>query len=316
MTGKQPGVLLVNLGTPSAPTAPAIRAFLREFLLDRAVVKIPRLIWWPLLFGVILPFRPRKLVHKYQSVWTPEGSPLLAISRQQRTALQAALPDCRVALAMRYGEPAIAQGLRELAGADPLILLPLYPQYSGTTTGTTFSALERLRPGFKGITDYHADPAYIAALAQSVRAHWSAHGRGEKLLMSFHGLPQRFVDEGDPYARQCETTARLLADALQLQPREWQRSYQSRLGRAQWLQPYTEATVRSLAQQDVKSLDVICPGFAADCLETLEEIALQTRDAFISAGGKQLRYIPALNDQPAHIAALAALIQRELHKRN
>ncbi len=312
------GVLLVNLGTPAAPTAGAIRSFLREFLLDRHVVQLPRLLWWPLLFGLILPFRSRALVHKYASIWTPQGSPLLAISREQQQALAAALPECRVELAMRYGEPSITSGLKNLlqAGVNRVLILPLYPQYSTSTTASTLEAVTgKLEPPsrppeLRRINDYHADKGYILALAAGVQRHWQRNRRGDKLLMSFHGLPQSFVDQGDPYARQCATTAGLLAQSLELKDGEWALSYQSRLGRAAWLQPYTDATVRRLAQEGVKTLDVICPGFAADCLETLEEIAQQNRAMFRAAGGTELRYIPALNASPEHVAALAGLIRR------
>ncbi len=312
------GVLLVNLGTPAAPSARAIRRWLREFLSDRRVVPLPRVIWWPILYGFILPLRPRALVHKYASIWTAQGSPLLAISREQQQALAASLPDCQVELAMRYGEPSIAAGLAASckAGVRRIVILPLYPQYSVTTTApvsdAVATALEQaeVKPELRFISDYHADAGYIAALTASVRRHWQQSGRAKKLLMSFHGLPQSIVNRGDPYARQCETTARLLAQSLELQDSEWAVSYQSRLGRAAWLQPYTDATVRSLAQQGVSTLDVVCPGFAADCLETLEEIAQQNRAIFRAAGGQELRYIPALNTSPEHIAALAGLIRR------
>lgn len=311
------GVLLVNLGTPEAPTAPAIRRWLREFLSDRRVVQLPRVIWWPILYGFILPFRPRALVHKYVSIWTARGSPLLAVSREQQQALAASSPDCYVQLAMRYGEPSIAAGLAALrqAGALRILILPLYPQYSVTTTATVADAVAmaleqaEVKPELRFINDYYADAGYIAALAASLRRHWQQTGRAEKLLMSFHGLPQSVVDQGDPYARQCETTAKLLAQSLELQASEWALSYQSRLGRAAWLQPYTDATVRRLAQRGIQTLDVICPGFAADCLETLEEIAQQNRAIFRAAGGRDLRYIPALNASAEHIAALAGLIR-------
>ncbi len=335
---KTTGILLVNLGTPAAPTAPAIRRFLREFLSDRRVVALPRWLWWPILYGLILPFRPRALVHKYASVWTSQGSPLLVISREQRAALQAALPEARVGLAMRYGEPSIAQGLAELigAGVKQLLVLPLYPQYSASTTASVndavAAALTRLvsprrKPGsmlegldsglrrnddlaLSCIDDYHADADYIAALAASVRRHWKSYQRGELLVISFHGLPQRMVEQGDPYASQCETSARLLAEALGLTSEEWRLTYQSRLGRGAWLQPYTDATLRQLAAGGTKTVDVICPGFAADCLETLEEIAQQNRAIFRAAGGQELRYIPALNTTAEHIGALAGLIRR------
>ncbi len=315
MSASPIGVLLVNLGTPAEPTPPAIRRWLRAFLLDRRVVAVPRLIWWPILFGLILPFRPRKLVHAYQSIWTPQGSPLQVITQQQVEALQAALPsNYRVRSAMTYGEPSIAHSLEQLqaTGAERIIVLPLYPQYSDTTTASVYDRVEMANPTSPiiRINDYHDDPAYIEALAESVRQHWHREGRGEKLLLSLHGIPERNVELGDPYASHCETTARLLAEALELKDDEWLLAYQSRVGRARWLQPYTEVTLTQWGAQGIGKIDVICPGFAADCLETLEEIAIRNRETFIEAGGQDLRYIPALNAQPAHIRHLAQLVQK------
>ena len=315
------GVLLVNLGTPDAPTAPAIRRYLREFLSDRRVVEFSRLFWLPVLYCFILPLRPLKLVHAYQSVWTPQGSPLMAFSRRQQAALQAALgPDTPVALAMRYGNPSIADALADLERADVrrIVVLPLYPQYSGTTTAAVLDKLfELLRtrrwlPELRTINQYHDDVAYIGALAASVQSHWQAQGRGEHLLMSFHSIPQSYVEAGDPYFCHCQKTARLLAERLGLTTDQWSVSFQSRLGRTPWLQPYTEPHVEGLAKKGVRKLDVICPGFSADCLETLEEIALRYGESFRKAGGEALRYIPALNDEPAHIAALKGIVEREM----
>ncbi|PPE73622.1 ferrochelatase [Solimonas fluminis] len=315
------GVLLVNLGTPDAPTAPAIRRYLREFLSDRRVVEFSRLFWLPVLHLFILPFRPLKLKHAYESVWTPQGSPLLAISKRQRAALQAALgPEVPVALAMRYGNPSIADALDELGRQDVrrLVVLPLYPQYSATTTATVldqlFGLLRRWRwlPELRTVNQYHDDAGYIDALARSVEAHWQAQGRGEHLLMSFHSIPLAYFQAGDPYFCHCHKTARLLAGRLGLAQGQWSVSFQSRLGRTPWLQPYTEPQVQAMARQGLRKLDVICPGFSADCLETLEEIALRYGQSFRQAGGEALRYIPALNDEPAHIAALEALVRREL----
>ena len=313
------GVLLVNLGTPAAPTAAAIRAWLREFLSDRRVVQLPPALWLPVLYGVILPLRPRKLAPAYQSIWTAQGSPLLVISRRQRTALQARLgADTPVALAMRYGAPSVEQGFSELLcqGVQKIRVLPLYPQYSMTTTASVADAVAaalRTRAGLEPvfINDYHDHPAYIAALENSVRAHWERHGRGEHLLLSFHGLPQKCVEAGDPYARQCETTGRLLAQALGLGNGEWTLAYQSRVGRARWLQPYADEVLEQLAERGVRTLDVICPGFAADCLETLEEVAQRYAAHFVRCGGAQLRYIGALNDSADHIAMLEALLATE-----
>ncbi|AXQ28825.1 ferrochelatase [Solimonas sp. K1W22B-7] len=315
------GVLLVNLGTPDAPTAPAIRRYLREFLSDRRVVEFSRLFWLPVLYGFILPFRPLKLVHAYQSIWTPQGSPLLAISRRQQAALQAALgPEVPVTLAMRYGQPAIADALNELGRQDVrrIVVLPLYPQYSATTTATVldklFALLRAWRwlPELRTINQYHDDAGYIDALADSVQAQWLELGRGEHLLMSFHSIPLAYFRAGDPYFCHCHKTARLLAERLGLSEGQWSVSFQSRLGRTPWLQPYTEPQIQKLAKGGLRKLDVICPGFSADCLETLEEIALRYGESFRKAGGEALRYIPALNDSPAHIAALKKLVEREL----
>lgn len=313
-------ILLVNLGTPDAPTRPAIRRYLREFLSDSRVVELPRVLWLPILYGLILPFRPRRLAHAYASVWTPQGSPLLAISRRQQAALQAALPGVRVELAMRYGEPSIERACEELEreGVDRIVVLPLYPQYSATTTASVSDALfERWRrtrrvPSVHLVADYHREPAYIEALAQSVRAHWAAQGRGEHLLVSFHSIPRRCVERGDPYEEQCRATAQALASALALPAEAWTLCYQSRIGRAEWLGPYTDKVIPDLARRGVRRLDAICPGFPADCLETLEEVAQRYAGDFIDAGGEAFRYVPALNDAPAHVQALAALCRRAL----
>jgi ferrochelatase len=315
------GVLLVNLGTPEAPSASAIRRYLREFLSDRRVVELSRWLWWPVLNAFILPLRPLKLQHSYAAIWTADGSPLLAISRRQQRALQAALgPELPVALAMRYGKPSIDAALAELAREDVrrVLLLPLYPQYSATTTASVFDAvadsLRRWRwlPELRTVHQYHDDAGYIEALARSVEAQWESKGRGEHLLMSFHSIPLSYVLAGDPYFCHCQKTARLLAERLGLEASQWSVSFQSRLGRTAWLQPYTEPHVQALAKQGCRRLDVICPGFAADCLETLEELALRYAARFRAAGGSELRYIPALNDAPAHIDALKALIERQL----
>lgn len=320
-TALRTGVLIVNLGTPSAPTAPAIRRYLREFLSDRRVVELPRVLWWPILNGVVLPLRPRRLAHAYASVWTERGSPLAAISRDQQQALQQRLgDDAIVALAMRYGEPSVAGTLAELQaqGVRRLLVLPLYPQYSATTTASVldavFAVFERTRwlPELRTVNSYHDDDGYVAALAASVRRHWDAHDRGDHLLLSFHSIPQRYFEAGDPYSCFCQKTARLLAGALDLSAERWSVSFQSRVGRAQWLSPYTDERVVELARSGVRRLDVICPGFAADCLETLEEVALRYSADFRNAGGEALRYIPALNADDAHVDALATLIRRHL----
>jgi protoporphyrin/coproporphyrin ferrochelatase len=312
------GVLLCNLGTPSAPTAAAIRPWLSEFLHDYRVVDLSRWIWCPILHFFILPLRPRRLAHAYASIWTPEGSPLLKISREQQAALQAALGDeIPVALGMRYGEPRIDAGVAELQarGAQRIIVLPLYPQYSRTTTASVEDAiglaLKRADSPAQVelIRDYHEHPAYISALAQRVRELWTRQGRGDHLLMSFHGIPQRYVDAGDPYAAQCQRTGELLAAALELPRTAWTLSYQSRVGRAPWLQPYTDEMIYVLAQQGAKTLDVICPGFSADCLETLEEVAQRYASVFLQSSGRQLRYIPALNAGAAHIEMMTQLVR-------
>jgi len=315
------GVLLINLGTPDAPTAEAIRPYLREFLSDRRVVDLPRWLWLPILRGIILPLRPRKLAPQYARIWRDDGSPLLAITRELAAALAGALAPVPVVAAMRYGRPDVAAGLAELlrAGATRVVALPLYPQYSATTTASAFDALDAALaatpapPRVERIEDYHADAGYIAALAASVREHWAAHGRGEVLLMSFHGIPVRYAERGDPYGRQCAETARRLAAALELRDGQWQVAYQSRVGKAAWLEPYTDVVIPDLARRGTRRLDVICPGFAADCLETLDEVAIRYRDAFVAAGGEALRYVPALNARPAHVSALARLVRERLN---
>ncbi|NKF21623.1 ferrochelatase [Solimonas marina] len=310
------GVLIANLGTPDAPTADAIRRYLAEFLGDPRVVELPRALWWPILYGFILPFRPRKLAHAYGAIWTEQGSPLLAIGRAQQAGLQARLgTDVPVALGMRYGSPSIASALDELLeqGARRIVVLPLYPQYSATTTTTVFEAvLDHVRPmrwwpELRFVDGYYAAPAYIAALAASIRAHWDAHGRGEHLLMSFHSIPVRCLERGDPYYCFCQKTARLLAAELGLAPEQWTLAFQSRIGRAKWLSPYTDVVIERLARSGVKTIDAICPGFAADCLETLEEVSLRYGEQFRAAGGQALRYIPALNASDAHLDLLAEL---------
>jgi ferrochelatase len=313
------GVLLVNLGTPDAPTPEAIRPYLREFLSDRRVVDLPPLLWWPILHGIILPLRPRRLAPLYARIWRADGSPLLAITRELRAALAAALAPAPVAVAMRYGQPAIAPAVAELhdAGVERLAVLPLYPQYSGTTTGSAFDGLDAAlralawQPELRRIEDYHADEGYVAALAGSVREHWAAHGHGDHLLLSFHGIPQRYADRGDPYGRQCAETARRLAAALALRDGDWHLAYQSRVGNAAWLGPYTDVVIPLLARRGVRRLDVVCPGFAADCLETLDEVAIRYKEVFVAAGGEALRYVPALNARPDHVAALARIVRAQ-----
>ncbi len=315
------GILLTNLGTPEAPTPQAVRRYLREFLWDPRVVEIPRPLWWLILHGAILPLRPRRSARKYQAIWTDAGSPLLAITRRQGIAigyqLQATCPGrVRVAVGMRYGRPSIAEALRELreAGARRLLIAPLYPQYSASTTASVFDAVAkelnawRWLPELRMINHYHDHPGYIDAITESILDFWSQDNPAERLLFSFHGVPKRSLLAGDPYHCECQKSARLAAEQLGLEAEEWGLSFQSRFGKAEWLKPYTSQLLTEWAQQGVKSVDVICPGFAADCLETLEEIAMENRDVFLKAGGKRYRYIPALNDNPRHMDALVELI--------
>ncbi|RVU85855.1 ferrochelatase [Leucothrix sargassi] len=317
------GVLLVNLGTPDEPTTPAVRRYLKEFLSDGRVVEIPKVIWWCILNGIILRKRPAESAKLYASVWGEEGSPLLANGKKQQQALQQEMAvrfngPVHVKLAMRYGNPSILNGLRELRkeGARRLLVLPLYPQYSATTTATTYDAVSkemkrwRWLPEIRFVNQYHDNERYIATLAKSIEAHWAEHGRKEKLVMSFHGLPKRNLELGDPYHCQCHKTGRLIAEKLGLKKDEWLVTFQSRFGRAEWLKPYTDKTLEKLAEEGVNSINIVCPGFPADCLETLEEIAVENRDVFIDAGGKDYSYIPALNYDPEHIQVLADIIQQ------
>lgn len=317
-------LILCNLGTPDAPTAPALRRYLAEFLSDARVVEIPRLLWWPILHGVILRFRPAKSAAKYASIWMPEGSPLKVWTERQAKRLMGHLGErghrLTVRYAMRYGSPSIASVLDEVKaeGATRVLLLPAYPQYSGTTTASVidavsaWSARQRHVPELRFVNRYHDDPGYIGALAESVRAHWTTHGRGDKLVMSFHGVPERTLQLGDPYHCECLATARLLAQALGLDQNGYVASFQSRFGKARWLQPYTEPTLVALAQQGVKRVDLICPGFTSDCIETLEEIDMEARAAFLGAGGEGFSYIPCLNDRDLWIRALGDMAERHL----
>lgn len=314
-------VLLANLGTPNAPTAKALRPWLAEFLGDERVIDIrPRWWWWLILHGVILRTRPARSAKAYRKIWIPEGSPLRVFSEQLRDAVAATLssrgPAPQVELAMRYGPPSITDTIARLQadGVRKLLILPMYPQYSATSTGSVIDAVAdamkslRWPPEVRIVNDYHDYPAWLDALAGSVRAHWQTHGRGDRLLLSFHGIPERYVRLGDPYLEQCQTIATNLRQRLDVNESQAPMSFQSRVGREQWLQPYTDQTVRKLAQEGVRQLDVICPGFAVDCLETLEEIAMQNAEFFTVAGGESLRYIPALNASAAHAEALASLI--------
>ncbi len=316
------GILLTNLGTPDAPTAKAVRRYLKEFLWDPRVVELPRPLWWAILHGIILPLRPARSARKYQAIWTETGSPLLSIARQQTQVLAKRLEDMnpgvvKVALGMRYGNPSIAAALEELrdAGIQRLLVFPLFPHYSAATTASTFDAVAavlktwRWLPELRMITHYHDDPSYISAVAASIKAFWGEQKSPQRLLFSFHGLPKRNLLAGDPYHCECHKTARLVAEKLQLDPANWATSFQSRFGRAEWLKPYTSELLLDWAQAGVKSVDVVCPGFSADCLETLEEIDCENREVFLNAGGEQFRYIPALNASDRHIEVLLDLIK-------
>ncbi len=317
-------VLLVNLGSPASPTAADLRPYLAEFLSDPRVVEIPRIAWWPILHGVILRVRPAKSAAKYASIWTPEGSPLAVWTERQAIRLLGTMGQrghqVLVRHAMRYGQPAVAQVMSELmaAGATRVLVLPLYPQYAAATTASVGDAVmswaQRARrvPELRFVGQYHDDPGYIDALARSVRAHWQGNGRGQRLVLSFHGVPHRSLVMGDPYHCQCLKTARLLRESLGLTEQELIVTFQSRFGKAKWLEPYTEPTLKELAAQGVERVDVMCPGFVADCLETLEEINQEAREAFLHAGGKEFHYIPCLNADEAWIQALAGVAERHL----
>ncbi len=322
----QLGILLVNLGTPDDTSTPAVRRYLKQFLSDPRIVEVPRALWWLILNGVILRFRPAKTAEAYQSVWDDEsGSPLLSIGKKQASGLTEILeqrlsPEVNVALGMRYGNPSIESALAEFRerGVRRLLVLPLYPQYSGSTVASVFDEvthqLSRIRwiPETRFINQYFEEAAYIDALAASVRESWQQNGRAQKLVMSFHGIPQRYRTNGDPYFCQCQATARLLADRLALSDDDYLVVFQSRFGKEPWLQPYCDKTMEQLPGDGVESVDVICPGFSADCLETIEEINEENREIFMHAGGKGFNYITALNERDDHLQALATLLQRHL----
>jgi ferrochelatase len=319
------GILLTNLGTPDAPTTAAVRTYLKEFLWDPRVVEQPRWLWWLILNGIILNTRPARSAALYAKVWSDEGSPLLATGKRQREKLEAALREhiaqpLHVELAMRYGNPSIRSGLEALRekNCSSIVVLPLYPQYSATTSGSTFDAVaEALKtwrrvPQLQFIDAYHDYPAYIEALAESVRNHWQEHGQAERLLLSYHGIPESYFNNGDPYPCHCRKTTRLLREALGLDETRLQMSFQSRFGKEPWVQPYTDETLERWGKEGVESVDVICPGFPADCLETIEEIGMENRDIFLEAGGKTYRYIPALNDSDTHIRALTDIVLSQI----
>ncbi|WP_462321899.1 ferrochelatase [Halochromatium sp.] len=317
------GVLMLNLGTPEAPTPTAVRRYLAEFLKDPRVVEVPRPVWWLILHGVILRVRPSRSAKAYQAVWTDKGSPLLDVARRQAAGLQAILSErfgdhVHVELGMRYGKPSVPEALGRLKSLNVrrLLVLPLYPQYSATTTASTFDAVTnelttwRWLPELRFINHYHDEPGYIDALCDSIRAAAAEKGEPERLLFSFHGIPKRYFMAGDPYHCHCHKTARLVAERLDLDEDRWMVSFQSRVGRDEWLQPYTDETLKLWGADGVESVHVIAPGFSADCLETLEEINVENRSYFIDAGGKDYHYIPCLNDDPAHLETLAGLIER------
>jgi len=319
------GVLITNLGTPDAPTPKALHRYLKEFLWDPRVVEVPRLIWWFALNGVILRIRPRRSAKAYATVFTDEGSPLLFHTRNQSKALQALLAEqghsnVVVDFAMRYGNPSIPSVLESMfnKGVRKLLVLPLYPQYSGSTAASTFDAIakdfttRRWIPDLRFVSHYHDYTPFIDAAAKRIEEHWQTHGRADKLMFSFHGVPMRYLHNGDPYHCECHKTSRLIAEKLGLSKSEYVTTFQSRFGREEWLKPYTDATLKAFPAQGVKSVQVFCPGFSADCLETIEEIGEENKHYFEEAGGERYEYITALNDRPGHIAALAQLVQDNL----
>jgi len=319
------GVLITNLGTPDAPTTPALRRYLAEFLWDPRVVEVPRPIWWLILHGVILRIRPKKSAEAYAGVWQPEGSPLLTHTAKQAEGIRDVLKkrygnNVVVGFAMRYGNPSISRVLEEMQqqGVRKLLVLPLYPQYSASTTASTFDAISadftrrRWLPDFRFVSHYHDYPAYIEAMAKHIEDHWEKHGRNEKLILSYHGVPLKYLQKGDPYHCECHKTSRLLAERLGLGKDEYMTTFQSRFGREEWLQPYTDETLKALPGKGVKSIDVFCPGFSSDCLETIEEINEENREYFMEAGGQGFGYIPCLNATPGHIDALAQLVEDNL----
>ena len=318
-------IVLVNLGTPDAPTASAVRRYLKQFLSDQRVVEIPRLVWWFILHLIILPFRSGQSAKKYASIWSREGSPLKVHTQKQAMLLRGALGerghvDLNVVMAMRYGSPSLPDVLSQLKaeGCERILILPAYPQYSGTTTGSIYDAVfshyaqVRNVPELRFVKNYHDHDGYLDALRDSILNHWDSNGRPEKLVMSFHGVPKRTLMLGDPYHCECLKTARLLAAKLRLPDDAWMVTFQSRFGKAEWLQPYTAPTLVKLAGAGLKRVDLVCPGFTSDCLETLEEIAMEAKHDFLSAGGEQFSYIPCLNEAPAWIAGLAEVAEQHM----
>lgn len=318
---KNCAVLLVNLGTPAAPEPGAIRQFLKDFLSDERVIDLPRWLWLPLLNGVILPLRSRKIAANYRSIWMPEGSPLMVYSADLSDGLQRQMPaGVGVRLAMRYGSPSIGDELGKLQqdGYQKILIVPMYPQYSATTTASVFDAVYEyyrnrpILPELRFVNQYFDDPLWVNAIAGRIREYWRQHGRAELLLFSLHGIPRRYSEQGDPYQKQCESSTAAIVESLELNDREYRLTYQSRVGREEWLQPYTDKTLEQLPSEGIKRVQVICPGFSVDCLETLDEIAVEDRDIFTAAGGESLEYIPALNAGEDHIELFTKLVTRHI----
>lgn len=319
------GVLITNLGTPEAPTKKALKPYLKQFLSDPRVVEVPKLIWWFILNGVILMFRPKRSAHAYATVWTEEGSPLLVHTKNQFKGLEKRFADkwgddVVVDFAMRYGQPSVDSAIDNLLnkGARKIVVLPLYPQYCASTTGSTFDAIaedftqRRWLPELRFINQYHDHDPYVQCIAQSIKAHWANHGRADKLLFSYHGIPKRYLLNGDTYHCQCYKTSRLIAQALGLSANEYMTVFQSRFGREEWLKPYTDETLKAMPAQGVKSVQVICPGFSADCLETVEEIGEENREYFMENGGERYEYITALNAEDGHLDMLFELLEQNM----
>lgn len=326
--GSEPrvGVLLVNLGSPDAPNPGAVRSYLREFLSDARVVEIPRIIWWPILHGIVLRTRPRASAARYAQVWMSDGAPLKVHTERQTRLIQGYLGERAKQLpivadyAMRYGSPSIADKIRQMKqhNCNRLLIVPLYPQYSASTTATVTDAVTkclaemRNQPALRTVRSFHDHPGYIAALAQSVKDYRMKNGRPDILVMSFHGVPRRTLDKGDPYHCECQKTGRLLAEALSLRPEQYRITFQSRFGRAEWLKPYTADVLKELGRQKTPRVDVICPGFVSDCLETLEEIAIEGKATFLKAGGKEFHAVPCLNERNDWLHALTDIVVRNL----
>lgn len=321
----QTGILITNLGTPDAPETGALRRYLKEFLSDPRIVDLPRPLWWLILNLVILNIRPRRSAAAYRTVWTERGSPLMFNTHDQAQALQALMAErfgenVKVEFAMRYGNPSMSDGIQKLLdqGVARLLVLPLYPQYSGAANGSTFDALgqdmakRRWLPELRFANQYFDNPAYIRAVADSIRQFQKKHGEPDKLLFSYHGIPKRYCDNGDPYPLECFATSKLIAEELGLQAAGFETIFQSRFGREEWLQPYADETLKKLPDQGTRSVQVVCPGFSADCLETLEEIGVENRDYFLEAGGEKYAFIPCLNSDEQHIQALAAIVEQHI----